>query len=482
MLWLALRFSSFPLEIVTRGSRTPGPLAIASSSAANAEIVACNPEAERRGIRGGMTVTAAWTLASSLKVLSRDTEAERAALEGIAAWALQFTPTVSLAAPDEVLLEIGGSCRLFGGVVRLWADIEQKLAAVGYTALVAAAPTPLAAQWFARAGFSVRIRHDDALSLALERLPVEVLDASPPVQDLLRDIGVRTLGECMRLPRDGLARRGGTELLDRLDRALGRRPDPRPAFVPPARFAAALRLPAPAGEADALLFAARRLIAELCGWLAATGHGAQRLAFTLAHEGRERHATRFELNLVTATRDPAHLAEVLRERLQRLALPSPAVALAMESSMLLPLASSTLSFLPDERSGKETAVRLVERLQARLGEEAVRGFDTLPDHRPERAWRHCEPGEESGATGGWAAGSRPLWLLASPHLLVEIGEVPQYEGPLTLLTTPERIESGWWDGHDVAREYFIACNPAQSLLWIYREPRRGGWYLHGFFS
>ena len=481
MLWLALHFASLPLEILTRGTRVSGPLAIASSSAAAAEIVACNPDAERRGIRTGMGVAAAWTLASGLRVLPRDTAAERAALEGIAAWALQFTPVVSLAAPNEVLLEVGGSCRLFGGFSRLWTDVERKLAEVGYTALVAAAPTPLAAQWFARAGLSPRVRHDDALLLALERLPVEVLGAPPAARDLLQDIGVHTLGECLRLPRDGLARRGGAELLERLDRALGRIPDPRPAFVPPARFAAALRLPAPADEADALLFAARRLIAELCGWLAATGQGAQRLAFTLVHEGR-RDATRFELSLVTATRDPAHLAQVLRERLERLTLPCPAIAIAMESEMLLPLASANLSFLPDERNGTETAARLIERLRARLGEEAVRGFDTLPDHRPERAWRHCEPGQESSAPGRWPAGARPLWLLASPRPLVEIGEVPQYEGPLTLLTMPERIESGWWDGHDVAREYFVAANPAQALLWVYREPRPGGWFLHGFFS
>src|SRR5687767_14315953 len=104
MLWLALRFSSLPLEIVGRGTRSSGPLAVASSSAANAGIVSCNPEAEHRGIRPGMAVTAAWTLASGLRIFPRDATAERAALERIAAWALQFTPVVSLAAPDEVLL------------------------------------------------------------------------------------------------------------------------------------------------------------------------------------------------------------------------------------------------------------------------------------------------------------------------------------------------------------------------------------------
>ena len=481
MLWLALHFPSLPLEIHTRGAAVSGPLAVTSSSAANATILACNPEAAHRGIQPGMAVTAAWTLAAGLRIFPRDAAGERAALERVGGWALQFTSAVSLAAPDEALLEVGGSCRLFGGFGRLWTEIERQLVAMGYTARIAAAPTPLAAQWFARAGLSPRIRHADALHLALQSLPVAVLDSSPAVGALLEDIGVRTLGECLRLPRDGLARRGGKALIGQLDRALGRVPDPRPPFGPPARFSAVLQLPAPVEQAGALLFAARRLIEELCGWLAATGKGAQRLAFMLEHEGRD--DTRFELNLVAATRDPAHLASVLGERLPRLALPCPAITLAMESEMLLPLASANLSFLPDAHAGPESADRLVERLRARLGEKAVQGFDTLPDHRPARAWRACEPGRESGTGGAWAPSARPLWLLPSPRPLAEIGEVPQYEGPLTLLTTPERIESGWWDGHDIAREYFVAANPAQSLLWIYRDPRaNGGWFLHGFFS
>ena len=125
MLWLALRFPSIPLEIFTRGMEISGPLAVASSSAANAAIVTCNHEARHRGIHPGMALAAAWALASGLRVFTRDMAAERAALERIAAWALQFTPVVSHATPAEVLLEVAGSLRLFGGFNRLWADIEQ---------------------------------------------------------------------------------------------------------------------------------------------------------------------------------------------------------------------------------------------------------------------------------------------------------------------------------------------------------------------
>lgn len=481
MLWLALRFPLLPLEIFTRGAPPSGPLAVVASSRADAEIIACNREAGCRGIRAGMPVAAAWTLSSSLRTFPRDTAAEHAALERMAGWALQFTPAVSVAPPAEILLEVEGSLGLFGGLHRLWADVERGIAAMGYTMLAAGAPTPLAAQLFVRAGLSPPIRHHDALRLSLEQLPAGALGLAVSLSEMLHDMGVRTLGECLRLPRDGLARRGGKELLDQLDRALGRVPDPRAVFVPPASFKAALQLPAPAEETGALLFAARRLIAEMCGWLAATGKGAQRLAFALLHEGRD--DTRFTLDLMAATRDSAHLASVLRERLERLALPSPATAIAMESDGLLPLASRSLSFLPDEQASMESVVQLVERLRARLGEDAVQGLDAVADHRPERAWRACEPGSGIGPRVEWAPSARPLWLLRSPRPLPEIAEIPQYEGPLELLTLPERIESGWWDGADVARDYFVARNPAQSLFWIYRERRgSGAWYLHGFFA
>jgi protein ImuB len=309
-------------------------------------------------------------------------------------------------------------------------------------------------------------------------MPISVLDLSPDMSVLLQDIGARTIGECLALPRDGLARRGGRELLAQLDRAIGVTQDPRPVFAPPQNFKATLPLPAPVGSAEMLLFAARRLIADLCGLLAAIGKGAQHLEFLLSHEdGPE---TRLPLSLVAASRDPSHLTNVLRERLERTQLPSPAIAMTLESKTLLPLAPGNRAFLPDEREQSEALARLVERLRARLGENSVQGLDVVADHRPERAWHAHEPGNGDGAWITWRPSARPLWLLNTPRPLAQVREIPHHEGPLTLMTSAERIESGWWDDNDVGREYFVARNPAQSLLWIYRDIQ--GWHLHGFFS
>jgi protein ImuB len=426
-----------------------------------------------------MPPPAASALCSDLQIVPRNIAAEDAALERIATWAIQFTPAVSSAKPDEVLLEIAGSLALFNGLKRLWNEIAEGLRALGYAASIACAPTPLGAQWFARARLGVRLSHHDALRVSLPELPVEVMHAPHDALSLLQNIGARTLRDVLALPRDGVARRLGQTMLDDLDRALGNLPDPRRFFAPPSAFKAEQALPAPAHEAEMLLFAARRMLVEFCGYLAATANGAQRLRFSFEHHRRE--ATQLTLSLVAATRDADHLTNVLRERLERMALPCPALSIALESDLLLPLASHNLSFLPSARHDEEAASQLIERLRARLGDDAVLGLKRFPDHRPERAWRTCTPGSTDATPGSVA--SRPLLLLAQPRPLTEIAEAPCYEGRLSLVAGPERIESGWWDGNDIARDYFVASNPAEAMLWIYRErSTQGRWFLHGFFA
>jgi protein ImuB len=94
---------------------------------------------------------------------------------------------------------------------------------------------------------------------------------------MLALMGVHTLGECLALPRDGLARRFGQPLLDELDRALGRLPDPRPTWIAPSRYRAQLALPAPVQDTEPLLFAANRLIRSRRGWLRTQQAGTTRL-------------------------------------------------------------------------------------------------------------------------------------------------------------------------------------------------------------
>ncbi|MHB8455285.1 MAG: Y-family DNA polymerase [Acidiferrobacterales bacterium] len=477
MLWLCLHLPDLPLEIFTRSDPAPEALVLVHGSGhGHGRCVAlCDAVARRYGIRSGMSLNAAHALASSLRVRERDEESERAALERLAAWAGQFTSIVDLL-PQALLLEVARSRRLFGSLERLREAVRQGVTELGYRAYLAIAPTPLAAAWLARVNREECITRQEVLPSVLAPLPLACLDLTSKQSETLHGMGVRAIGDCLRLPRDGLARRLGPGLVRLLDRALGRVPDPRAAFVVPFVFESRVALPAAVNTAEGLLFPLRRLLLELEGFLRARNAGTRAMELSLLHSATV--VTKVELELVTPSRDAVYLATLLRERLEHVVLPSPVEEVALRVADPCTLASHNLDFFISQGMADET---LIERLRARLGKDAVRGLCQREEHRPERAWGYAEPGVVSETRN--RPGRRPLWLLRKPLLLEVRNEHPCLDGALLLKPGWERIESGWWDGQDVARDYFIARSVHGAQLWVYRELRgERRWFLHGIFS
>ncbi|HNJ75897.1 MAG TPA: DNA polymerase Y family protein [Azospira sp.] len=478
MLWLALRLPLLSLEVFPQ---QPSP----SATIARERIVACDPLAASGGVMPGMRLADAWSLLPELAVQERDAERERRRLETLACWAGGFTSEVSLALPDALLLEVAGSLRLFGGLEALLARLLQGIAGQGHAACTALAPTPRAALWLAVAGEAGNAAVPRCLDVAdlrdtLGTLPLEVLELDAAQMRRITGFGARNLGDLLRLPRSGLARRLGIGLTTSLAQALGEVPDLRERFRFPDTFRESLELPARVEDAARLLFAAQRLVQVLCGWLAARGSGIAACRLQLEHE--RGHATLLELVFAAPTRDPERIGRVLRERLERLSLIAPVAALVLLAGAPEPLPGREGGLFGETAAG-EGVMLLVERLQARLGEASVHAVAARPEHRPERASTSVAPGLGSAAV---FPGPRPCWLLPRPQPLSEVGGRPQRDGPLTLLAGPERIESGWWDAGeaeavgDVRRDYFVALSSRHEWLWVYRCHE--GWFLHGHFS
>lgn len=480
MLWICVHLPLFSLELFTRGAETVEPFAVAGGDARTARIVACNAPAQALGARRGMTLSAARAIAPGLCVRSRDERRERVALEGLAAWAGQFSPLVTLVPPRELLLEVAASLRLFGGLESLLDKVLDGLSGLGYAPRVAWAPTPLGASVIARSGEFRGVSSVQELALQVRGLGVTHLGLTQERLDALRGMGVQDVGELMRLPRDGLARRLGPDLPILLDRLLGHSPDPRATYRARPRFISRLSLPAEVAHTGGLLFPARRQLNELCGALRARAGGVERLSWKLYHPGQP--ATRVELGLTLPSRDPDHLLSLFSQRIERLSLPGPVQEIALHVADVRPLEAQSGELFGKSAEQGEKAAALLERLRARLGEESVQGLWPVDDHRPERAWRPCAPGD-SNAGVPCVLGRRPLWLLTQPRPLAVEDELPVLDGLLTLESGAERIESGWWDGCDVARDYFVARDPRGERLWVFRELRgRQRWFVHGIFA
>jgi protein ImuB len=478
MLWVALRFPSLALEALLRGHALRESTGIPWAIADGRKVLACNAQANALGVRPAMGLAAAWALAPRLRVQPRDEATEREALEGIAAWACSFTPHVSLEPPQGVLMEVEGSLRLFHGLASLIDRMRSGLEEMGFSATLAAAPTARGAWWLAIAGGEELIMDPALLETALAVLPVSAACSDPDALDFLRSIGVTTIEGLLVLPREGIGRRLGRGLLDSLERALGTAPEPRAMFVPPVRFAAKLELHGAVEHAEGVLFAARRLLVQLEGLLVARQAGVRRFFLVLLH--RSARSRVVEVGLASPGRESERFMQLLREKLSMIVLVEPVEAIRIEAADFEPLHGYTAGLFRDTRIEGEGWIRLIERLQARLGGDAVHGIGLQPEHRPERAWRVLGANERLPREGA-STGARPLWLVEPPRRLKEADGMPRDGGRLELLAGPERIESGWWDGEGVARDYFIARAPSSALLWIFRE-RGGGWYLHGLFA
>jgi len=508
-LWLAIHLPQFMLEALgpaadrlrTRQQSAPGaltpspvpgsPLAVVDLEQGSRVICACNGPATAAGVRPGMALNSALALLPSLEIRARAERLEQRLLEAAADWAQTYTPRVSLEPPDALLLELRGSLRLFGGVGVLWQQLQADLRAAGMQPLFALTPVPLASLWFAYAGVETRLRRAEGLASRLAALPLVCTRWPGRSLQQLETMGVRTLGDCLRLPRDGFARRFGPQLLGMLDRATARLPDPRAGFVPHAYYSSSRELEPELADLGRIEPVASAMLDELCAFLRRRDRAVQGLAFRFRH--RLAPDTRLLLRFAQPTATYAHMSSLLHEHLARLSLPEAVRGLRLRSGALVVAQGETSALLGGGRDASwPGALRLVERLRARLGVDAVQSLNPVPEHRPESAWCVAEPqpvrvrpagsrGEPEDGAAAAAGTPRPLWLLCQPQSLGSAA--PCFEGRLEFEEGPERIESGWWDGHDVRRDYYVARNPAGVRLWIYRERSAGGgWFLHGVFG
>ena len=410
-------------------------------------------------------------------------QATPAVLGRLGTLAYRYTSRVSLEA-DAVLLEVQGSVRLFGGIQALCAQLLERCRSMGLEPRWALAPTPLAALVLARAGRSVMVRARDRLVGELAPLPVESLGWSAETLARLDSLGVRTLGALLRLPRAGFAKRFGKEALLALDRLSGVTAEPRRGFLPREHFRVRSEPAFELVTQAAILQHLAPLLDQLEQFLRTRQCGVDLLKLRFAH--RAGRFTRLDVRLAAADVSAERFATVLSEQLARRALPAAVVDCELRSGVLQPfIAHSDPLWRPAEHGGAlgRESPALIERLRARLGSEAVYGLCLVPQHRPEIAWRVAEPALD--APSPCAAETlyhvstlrRPLWLLRQPAAL------PCALSALHWIAGPERIETGWWDGQDVARDYYVVREPRGAELWVYRErlPPHA-WWWHGVFG
>ncbi|HEX7130326.1 MAG TPA: DNA polymerase Y family protein [Rhodanobacteraceae bacterium] len=467
MLWACISLPHLALDgVLRRRADAQAPLALMDGPPHARVLVDVNDAAARAGLRAGQPLTAARALLAHFDAVPFDAGEAEHSHRFLAAVAYRYSSEVALL-PDAIVLEVGHSRALFGPWPKLARRLRDDLAQLGFRHRLAAAPTPHAARALAECGDGGAILEAKDLRAGLSRLPVS--HAGLPDEDAatLMQMGLRTLGQVLDAPRDGLRRRFGHGLLQALDRLAGHAPDGLARYRPPDRFVQRIEFEPEVGNLSALLFPLRRLTGDLAAYLSGRDGGVQR--FTLELEHRANDCTRVQVGLLEPLRDPEALFEFSRGRLEAQRLHAPVRVLRLLAEELPPFVPAGRDLFDRRPSHALTMAQLRERLRARLGDDAIYRLHDTPDPRPERAQSRDDEGVLDETL------PRPTWLLERPIPLR--GPTPE------LLAGPERLETGWWDGEPVRRDYYVARTTQGQRAWIFcATGQRGPWMLHGWFA
>ncbi|MEX3011835.1 DNA polymerase Y family protein [Hoeflea sp. TYP-13] len=503
------------------------PLAAIAKVKNAMRLVAVDGCGHQAGLRVEQTLSDARALFPDLDVFDYDPQADAALLEAVAAWCDRYTPLVALERLPETVsgscaglyLDISGCAHLFGGEEAMLADVTSRLRVGGLMARAAIADTPGAAWAFARYSDRQVIepgRHrQDLLDLPLAGLRLET-----EMLDMLRKLGLRTVGCIAALPRAPLAARFGNALLLRLDQALGREEEAISPRLPVPELSSERIFAEPIALQEDIERTAAQLAGNLRQRLDERQLGARRLELKLFRV--DGHVATIAVRAASPVYHAERITMLFRERIAGFHEDLDAgfgfdlVRLNIVESEARQVEQADLGGSDGGNGRGEALCGLVDKLGARLGTDRVQRFVAADTHIPERSYglvAQAAVGEAAATqagfwredgdvpeSGGPVVLTRPVILFERPEQVEAVAEVP--DGPpirfrwrktlyrITRSEGPERIACEWWrdgrGGH--SRDYFRVEDEEGYRFWIFRqglferETRNPKWFMHGLFA
>ncbi len=450
-----------------------------------------------------------------------DTRLLQAYARACGRWSPFVAPDPGQPGDDGILLDITGCARLFGGEDKLIAAALEASRARGLTTYAAAAPSIGLAWGLAR--YQARQSETgwvsaDRIDTALADMPVEGLRIGETAAQLRR-FGLKRAGDLIALPRASLTRRFGAGLVTRLDQATGRVEESLNPLQPLTDCRARLRFPEPLLLLDSLKQCVDETARSLCEQLETQGLGLRRVELNLYRiDGK---LILLGVGTAAPARDPAHIARLLYEKLDRaeIDIGFGIDVVELRARETAPLKGRQAGLLHTGEPDPEELDQLTDRLVVRLGDDQVRRAGRRESHIPERAagWRPGPSLTGSSLSGSALSGSalsvcepaqtpalitapapdRPLLILARPEPAQAVAEIP--DGPprsfiwrrvrhlVHRAEGPERLAPEWWRDQLSARtrDYFRVETREGRRFWLYREglfgleTRTPNWFVHG---
>ena len=483
---VSMWFPRLASDRVLRARPMDGPYALTINEQNTNRIYCLNLQAERQGLRRGMSLSDARAYCPDLLSLPVNLPTTHRFLRVLSRWATRYCPWVGLDGEDGLVLDVTGAAHLFGGESEMLSDMRQRLARAGLSVRLGLGDTRGAAWALARHGEGIAPKGN--MLDALAPLPVAALRLDAKTDQALQRLGLRLVGDVVQAARAPLARRFGKDLLMRLDQALGAQPEQVSPLEVPTHYGVRLTLPEPIGRVEDVMAGTARLLDTLCEKLSAQEAGARVLCLSLNRVDQE--SQHVELRLARPLRDAPRILPLFERGVRAVEAGYGIDQMRLEAVQVEPLPARQVNHT--QGTTKEGLDDLIARLGTRIGLENILRFVPADSHIPERSFI-VSPAAFCEAEGTWVAlRSRPL-VLFPPEPVAANGSRPparfHWRGmSLTTgrVTGPERIAPEWWlvdeNWRTGVRDYWKVDTAQGRRLWMYFTPQAPGWCVHGEFA
>jgi protein ImuB len=452
-------------------------------------ILKINTHARRAGIRPGLRYAAGLALAPTLCAGTVTVEEITASVSFLTEILGHFTPDVEpcSSVPGLFWLNAAGISRLYGSLCRWAQAIVDALQERGFRATVVVGFSRFGTYALATTGSGIIVLSDPVQEqAAVQCVPLPALTDDPVLSTTLEKLGIHTIGEFVQLPPSGLLERFGPVAARLHDRARGELWHPLQPITVTGPLQHQLTFEVPETETTRLLFAINRALPLLVASARARHEALVRLELQFTFAGEKPRLE--QIALATPTLDARLLVNLIRLRLDSLALPAGVTAIIL-TAYGTPATTDQLRLFPtSSRRDLAAADRAVAQVRAAFGNEAVMRVRLRDAHLPEArfVW---EPLDHMVPPQPWQVDGRPLVrrVFAKSLPLPPPPRDPRAQpwliagwesGPVVRLSDAGVISGGWWQG-EVQREYYFAETARGDVFWVYYDRRRQQWRCQG---
>ncbi len=487
-IWVYLQFPLLSLETLLpqlTPEQQSKPIAVICRHKSAQQVLCCNSQAAAWGIEKQLSLSTALALCPELLTLSRRAEQEQERLQQLALLAYSFSPEVIVHADMGLWLEISGCDQLFKGYDALLHRLQTQLQQQGVSAVNGIASNPLAARLLCTSSFQTHLPSSQQIQRKLLATELGKLETSRKQQQNFKQLGLTRLADLLALPRSALSERFDAGLITTIQQLSNEKPFTAPRFKPASSFRDLIHNPQGIFNKESLLFPMKTLLQRLCQYMIA--RQCHCLEIYWRFEPLIGESQQMRMQLSGKQNSWSMLLNLSRLQLERQELPRSIEQIILYADQFVdaPTGMFNLDLFGDQTESQQSS-ELIDSLNARLGTEALFQPVLRQESLPEQAGILGLPNQHSSTKtqSDFSHDSRapqPLWLLSEPAAVQIRNRQLYWQGPLKLISGPQRLCGNWWQGEQ-QRDYYLACDSKGARYWLFREAMDKRWFIHGVFA